>query len=70
MKSEEKRPFGRDDRKAVIIELLMIKEKCPFVGHESTWWSGDLGSLIINSGARKKVNGQLHARPGPPVPAD
>jgi hypothetical protein len=42
MKSEEKRPFGRDDRKTVVSKLLMIKEKCPFVGHESTWWSGSL----------------------------
>jgi hypothetical protein len=48
MKSEEKIPFGRDDRKMVVIKLLMIKEKCPFAGHESTWWSGGLASLIIN----------------------
>jgi hypothetical protein len=40
MKYEEKSPFGRDGRKTVVIELLMKKEKYPFVGHESTRWSG------------------------------
>jgi hypothetical protein len=54
MKSEEKLSFVRDGKKTVVIKLLMIKEKCPFVGHEGTWWSGGLASLILKFGARRK----------------
>jgi len=53
MKSEGKRPFGKDGRKTVYIKLLMMKEECPSVGHESTWWSGGLAPLAINFGAKK-----------------
>jgi len=53
MKSEGERPFGRDGRKTVGTRMLMVKE-CPFVGHESTWWSEGLAPLTIKFGAIRK----------------